>query len=179
MAKAFGAEVTAVCSTRNLELVRAIGADHAVDYTRQDFTQGDPGYDLIFDAMGNRSALDLRRALAPQGRCVIAGFTNLPRLFEHLVARPLLSRAGGKQIGMMGIAVPRQADLVTIQGMLASGQIVSVIEDCYPLSETAAAIRHLETLHARGKLIIRVAAAEAGQATDLGRAALRVAVRAG
>src|SRR6266481_2831918 len=84
IAKAFGAEVTGVCSTRNLDLVRSIGADHVIDYTQADFTKNGQHYDLIYDAVGNRSVSDYKRALNPKGTCVIAGFQNLPRLFEHM-----------------------------------------------------------------------------------------------
>src|SRR5207253_9143480 len=83
LAKAFGAEVTGVCSTRNLDMVRSIGADHVIDYTQEDFTRNGQHYDLIFDAVGNRSVSAYRRALNPNGTCVVAGFSGLPRLFEH------------------------------------------------------------------------------------------------
>jgi NADPH:quinone reductase-like Zn-dependent oxidoreductase len=158
MARAFGAEVTAVCSLRNQAQARAIGAAHSVDYACDDFTRGAERYDLIFDAVGNRSVADLRRALAPQGRCVVAGFTSLPRLFEHAIIGPLLSRKGGQRVGLMGTATPNAADMDTIKEMLESGQVVSVVEQCYPLNETAAAMRYLESGHVRGKLVIRVAA---------------------
>ncbi len=85
IAKSFGTEVTGVCSTRNLDLVRSIGADHVIDYTQADFTKNGQHYDLIYDAVGNRSVSDYKRALNPNGTCVIAGFQNLPRLFEHMV----------------------------------------------------------------------------------------------
>jgi len=157
IAKAYGTEVTGVCSSRNLELVRSVGADHVVDYTQEDFTRNGRQYDLIYDAIGNRSVADYKRALTPQGTCVIAGFTTLPRLFEHLLLGPLLSKSGGKKAGMMGTAKPNKADLLVLKEMLAKGQIVPVIDRTYPLAETAEAIRYLETLRARGKVIIAVA----------------------
>ncbi len=155
IAKSFGAEVTAVCSTRNLELVRSIGADHVVDYTKEDFTRNGQQYDVIYDAIGNRSVSDYKRALKPQGSCVIAGFTTMPRMFEHMILGPLQSR-GDKQIGMMGVAQSNKEDLLFISELLEAGKVVPVIDRRYPLRETAAAIRYLETGRARGKVIITV-----------------------
>jgi NADPH:quinone reductase-like Zn-dependent oxidoreductase len=157
IAKVYGTEVTGVCSGRNLELVRSIGADHVIDYTREDFTRNGRQYDLIYDAVGNRAVADYKRALTPQGTCVIAGFTTMPRLFEHLILGALLSKSGGKKVGMMGTAKPNKADLLVLKAMLEKGQIVPVIDRTYPLAETAAAIRYLETGRARGKVIITVA----------------------
>ena len=137
-------------------MVCSIGADHVVDYTREDFTRTGQQYDLIYDAIGNRSIFDYRRALAPLGKCVIAGFTSLPRLFEHMVLGPLVSRRGNRKVGMMGISNAKKEDLLTIQELLETGKVVSVIDRRYPLTETAEAIRYLETLHARGKVIINV-----------------------
>ncbi|HEY0734332.1 MAG TPA: NAD(P)-dependent alcohol dehydrogenase [Herpetosiphonaceae bacterium] len=149
IAKAFGAEVTGVCSTRNLDLVRSIGADHVIDYTQADFTKRGQRYDLIFDAVGNRSVADLKRALTPHGRCAVAGFTSLSRLFEIMVL-------GGKRVGMMATAEANQKDLIFIKQLLESGNVVPVIDRRYPLRETAEAIRYLEAGHARGKVIITV-----------------------
>jgi NADPH:quinone reductase-like Zn-dependent oxidoreductase len=156
IAKSFGAEVTGVCSTRNLDMVRSIGADHVIDYTREDFTRNGQRYDLIYDAVGNRSVFDYKRALSPQGICVIAGFTNLPRLFEHMALGPFLSKTGSKQIGLQGIATTPKKDLVVIKELLEAGKVVPVIDQRYPLSETAEAIRYLEKGHARGKVVITV-----------------------
>ena len=155
-AKSCGAEVTGVCSTRNLELVRSIGADHVVDYTREDFTRNGQQYDLIYDSIGNRSVIDYRRALKPQGICVIAGFTSMLRLFEHMILGPLVSKRGDKKVGMMGISNANKEDLLVIKELLEAGKVVSVIDRRYPLSETPEAIRYLETFHARGKVIINV-----------------------
>jgi NADPH:quinone reductase-like Zn-dependent oxidoreductase len=157
IAKSFGAEVTGVCSTRNLEMVRSIGADHVIDYTREDFTNNGQQYDLIYCAVGNRSISDYQRALAPQGACVIAGFTNLRLLFEYMILGPRRSKAGGKQVGLMPTMKPNKKDLVFVKELLETGKIVPVIDRCYPLSETAEAIRYLETGHARGKVVITVA----------------------
>ena len=156
IAKSFGTEVTGVCSTRNLDMVRSIGADHVIDYTREDFTKNGQRYDLIYDAVGNRSVSDYKRALRPQGICVIAGFSSLSRLFEHVVLGPLLSMTGKKKIGLMGLAKPNQNDLVFVKDLLETRKVVPVIDRRYPLSETAEAIRYLEGRHARGKVIITV-----------------------
>ncbi|MDQ3398447.1 MAG: NAD(P)-dependent alcohol dehydrogenase [Deinococcota bacterium] len=156
IAKAYGAEVTGVCSTRNLEMVRSIGADHVVDYTREDFTRNGQQYDLIYDAVGNRSVSAYKRALTPQGICVIAGFTTLPRLFEHMLLGPLMSKSGGKRVGSMGVANVNKQDLLFIKELLETGKVVPVIDRRYPLSETAEAIRYLEEGHARGKVVIGV-----------------------
>ncbi len=157
LAKSYGAEVTGVCSTRNLALVRSIGADHVIDYTQTDFTRTGQQYDLLYDAIGNRSVFDYKRALTPQGRCVIAGFTSLPRMATQMLLGPRLSRAGSQAIGFQGMATTPKADLLIIQALLASGQVALVIDKSYPLGETAEAIRYLETLHARGKVIVTVA----------------------
>ena len=156
LAKSFGAEVTGVCSTRNLDMVRSIGADHVVDYTREDFTRNGQQYDLIYDAVGNRSVFDYRRALSLQGICVIAGFTSFSRLFEHMLLGALISKVGSKQIGLQGIATTPKEDLVVIKELLEAGKVVPVIDKCYPISETAEAIRYLEEGHARGKVVITV-----------------------
>jgi len=154
IAKSFGAEVTGVCSTRNLDMVRSIGADHVIDYTREDFTHNGQQYDLIYCAVGNRSISDYQRALKPQGVCVIAGFTNLRLLFEHMILGPRRSKAGGKQVGLMPTMKPNKKDLVFVKGLLESGKVVPVIDKRYPLSETAEAIRYLEAGHAKGKIVI-------------------------
>lgn len=156
IAKSFGAHVTAVCSTRNHELVRSIGADAVIDYAKEDFTDTGLKYDLIYDAVGNRSVSDYQRALASGGECVIAGFTTLSRMFEHMAIAPLRSMIGGGKVGMMGTAKTNKPDLLHLQKLLETGKIVPVIDRRYSLSETADAIRYLETMRARGKVIIQV-----------------------
>ena len=156
IAKSFETEVTGVCSTRNLDMVRSIGADHVIDYTREDFTKNGQRYDLIYDAVGNRSVSDYKRALRPQGICVIAGFSTLSRLFGHVVLGPLLSMTGKKKIGLMGLAKPNHFGLVFVKDLLETRKVVPVIDRRYPLSETAEAIRYLEGRHARGKVVITV-----------------------
>jgi NADPH:quinone reductase-like Zn-dependent oxidoreductase len=149
IAKSFGTEVTGVCSTRNLDMVRSIGADHVLDYTREDFTRTGQQYDLIFDAVGNRSVSDYRRALSPNGICAVAGFTSLSRLFQIMLL-------GGKNIGLMETARGNKKDLLILKELLEAGKIVPVIDRTYPLREVPEAIRYLETKHARGKVVIKV-----------------------
>ena len=156
IAKSFGAEVTGVCSTWNLDMVRSIGADQVIDYTREDFTRNGQQYDLIYCAVGNRSITDYQRALKPQGVCVIAGFTNLRLLFEHMILAPRRSKAGGKRVGLMPTMSPNQKDLAFLKELLETGKIVPVIDKSYPLNETPEAIRYLETGHAKGKVVITV-----------------------
>lgn len=154
IAKALGTEVTGVCSTRNLDRVQAIGANNIIDYTKEDFTRNGQRYDLIFDAVGNHSVSDYKRALSPHGICAIAGFTTLPRLFAHMVLGPLMSIVDGREIGMMATVSTNKEDLLFLKELLEAGKVTPVIDRCYPLSETAEAIRYLETGHARGKVVI-------------------------
>ena len=157
-ASSVGADVTGVCSTRNLDMVRSLGADHVIDYTQEDFTRNGQQYDLIFCAVGNRSAADYKRALGPNGRCVVTGFTTLAHLMIQVTfLGSWVSRTTGKKIGHMGTAMPNQVDLICIRELLETGKVVPVIDRCYPLSETADAIRYLEAGHARGKVVITVA----------------------
>ena len=152
IAKALGADVTGVCSTRNIDLVRGLGADRVIDYTQSDFTRGEQRYDLVYDAVGNRSVPDYRRALTPQGVCVIAGFSTLAWMLQIV----LRGSWGGQKVSSH-LAQPNQSDLLTIKELSESGKVIPVIDRCYPLAETAEAIRYLETARARGKVIITVA----------------------
>ncbi len=157
IAKSFGAEVTGVCSTRNLDMVRSIGADHVIDYTQEDFTKNGQTYDLIYCAVGNRSAADYKRALNPNGICVVAGFTTMSHLlFQVVFLGAWVSMTGSKKIGAMGTVIPNKEDLVFIKELLEAGKVVPVIDRRYPLSETAEAIRYLEEGHAQGKVVITV-----------------------
>lgn len=156
IARALGTEVTGVCSTRNLDMVRSIGADHAIDYMKEDFTRTGQHYDLIYDAVGNSSVSAYRRALNPGGTCVVAGFTSLPRLFEHMLLGPLRSKIGDKKVGLMGTAQIKQQDLVSLRELLEAGKVTPVIDRRYSLRELPEAIRYLEAKHARGKVVITV-----------------------
>jgi NADPH:quinone reductase-like Zn-dependent oxidoreductase len=155
IAKSFGAEVTGVCSTRNLDMVRSIGADHVIDYTQEDFTKNGQTYDLIYCAVGNRSAAAYKRALNPNGICVVAGFTTMPHmLFQVLFLGAWVSRTGSKKIGHMGTVIPNKKDLVFMKELLEAGKVRPVIDRRYPLSEVPEAIRYLEKGHAQGKVVI-------------------------
>ncbi|MCX6057791.1 MAG: NAD(P)-dependent alcohol dehydrogenase [Chloroflexi bacterium] len=149
IAKSYGTEVTGVCSTRNLELVRSIGAQHVIDYTKEDFTNNGQRYDLIFDTIGNLSVSGCQRALSPNGICAIAGFTTMFHLFQVMLF-------GGKKVGMMETAKADKKDLLFIKELLETGKVVPVIDRTYKLNETAEAIRYLETSRARGKVVITV-----------------------
>ena len=156
IAKSYGTEVTGVTSTRNLDMVRKIGADHVIDYTKEDFTKNGEQYDLICDCVGNRSVSDYKRALNPQGICVIVGFTKLSRLFEHAIIGSLVSKTGSKKIRFVGNPKIVQQDLIVMKELIETGKVKPAIDRRYPLSETPAAIRYLEEGHARGKVIINV-----------------------
>ncbi len=157
LAKALGAEVTGVCSTRNLELVRSLGADHVIDYTVEDFTRTGLKYDLIYCAIGNRTVAEYKRALTPQGVCVISGFTSVGRLIGHVLLGGGKSKTDGQRVEFQGFAKTPKNDLLEIKELLETGKVVPVIDRTYPLSQTAEAIRYLETKHARGKVIVTVA----------------------
>jgi NADPH:quinone reductase-like Zn-dependent oxidoreductase len=157
LAKAFGAEVTGVCSTRNVELVRSLGADHVVDYAREDFTRGPGGYDLVYDVAGGRSWSALKRVLAPSGRLVVAGGPKVNRItgvsMRHL-ARLKLASALGRRKATFYIAKVNRADLVVLQGLLADGSIRAALDRTYPFEETAEAMRYLGAGHARAKVVV-------------------------
>jgi len=160
IAKAFGAEVTAVCSTRNLDMVRSIGADQVIDYTQEDFTRKGQRYDLILAVNGYHPIFAYRRALRPTGRYVLVGEGSNAHLFravlQAMLLGPVISRTGRQKMGFMGIAKINQKDLVYVKELLEAGKVVPVIERCYPLRETAEAIRYLVEGHARGKVVITV-----------------------
>ncbi len=158
IAKALGAEVTGVCSTRNVDLVRSIGADHVIDYTRDDFTASGIQYDLILDNVSNRSLSDLRRALKPQGKLVIIGGADgdpwLGPMMQPLKAQfvgPFVSQ----EMGMM-LASLNPEDLKVIADWMESGKVTPVIDRRYPFAETVEAIRYLEEGRARGKVVVHM-----------------------
>ena len=155
LAKYYGAEVTAVCSTRNVDMARSLGADHVIDYKREDFTRGRERYDLIYAVNGYHSLWAYKRALRPQGVYVCAGGT-LPQMFQAMILGSLMSQKGGKRMGSMGIAKINQEDLVQLSELLQAGTITPFIDAKYPLSETVQAFRYIEERHAQGKVIITV-----------------------
>jgi NADPH:quinone reductase-like Zn-dependent oxidoreductase len=153
IAKAFGAEVTGVCSTRNAEAIRAVGADHVFDYTREDFSSSGQKFDLVLAVNGDRSIWDYRRVLSADGHYVMCGGSNR-QLSDALLLGPLLS-IGSRKFGNM-LARPNQQDLLVLKGLIEVGKLRPVVERCYELSEVPEAIRHLETGHASGKLVVAI-----------------------
>jgi len=156
IAKAYGAEVTGVCSGRNGEMVRALGAQHVIDYTRDDFAAEAARYDVILDCVGNRSLADMRSVLKPAGVYVGAGGTTdnwMIGPLAHTFKRVLLSRLGKKKL-LAILAKPRQKDLIELGEMMAAGRMKTVLDRQYKLSETAEAMRYLELGHARGKVLV-------------------------
>jgi len=161
IAKAFGAEVTGVCSTKNLDLVRSLGADHVIDYTKEDFTKGDARYDVIYDLVNNRSFAERHRILKPGGICVLAGvggsgmhkdtFSNLT---GELTAA-LRSKFGNEKFVLFGVDINKK-DLGVIRDLTESKKISPALTKTYPLTETAAAYKYLETGHASGKIAITI-----------------------
>ncbi len=154
IAKSFGAEVTAVCSTRNVDMARSIGADHVIDYTQEDFTKNGQRYDLILAANGFHSISEYKRALSPKGMYVMTG-GSVALLFQVMFLGPWISMTGTKKMGNV-MHKPNQKDLLCMQELLETGKVVPVIERRYPLRETAEAIRYLEEGHAQGKVVITV-----------------------
>jgi len=152
IAKAYGAEVTGVCSTRNVDMVRSIGADHVIDYTREDFTEGGQHYDLILDNVANRSFSDLRRALTPQGTIIPnSGHGGMSYVLKAFVLSPFVH-----QVGSPLITSTNSKDLVALKELAESGHITPVIDRTYPLSEAPEAIGYVGEGHARGKVVITV-----------------------
>jgi NADPH:quinone reductase-like Zn-dependent oxidoreductase len=154
IAKAFGTEVTAVCSTRNIELVRSLGADHVIDYTREDFAQNEEQYDLIIAMAGYRSLYDYERALRPEGIFVWAG-GQLRGLFETALLGSWVSRKGNKKLTTLSHQ-PDQSDLVYVAELMEAGKVKPVIDQWFPLEESAEAFRHYEAGHLQGKVVITV-----------------------
>jgi len=156
LAKTFGAEVTAVCSTRNLDRARSIGADHVIDYTKEDFARNGQKYDLILATNGDRSISDYRRALSPKGIYVQTG-GSMAQMSQAMLQGPWISMTGSQKMGNMGVAKPNQKDLMIMKELLEAGKVKPVIDRCYPLREVADALRYLEEGHAQGKVVITVA----------------------
>ena len=161
IAKSFGTEVTGVCSTRNVDLVRSIGADHVIDYTKEDFTKGNQRYDLIYDLVGNHSFSERRRILNPNGICVMAGLGGAG--WHEGFASRLLGELNGylrsrftTQKFIAYIAQFNKADMLILADLMQSGKVTPVIDRTFKFSETADALRYLETGHARGKVVVAV-----------------------
>jgi NADPH:quinone reductase-like Zn-dependent oxidoreductase len=162
LAKVFGAHVTGVCSTRNIEMVKSIGADAVIDYTQNDFTTSNRRYDLILDCVGNHSFSECRRVLSPKGRYIGIGAPHDMSVIGllALMIKPLVLSLFASQKAVMFIAKVNAADLALLAELIATGKLVPVIDKSYSLSEAAEAIRHVEEGHARGKVVITVSSEE-------------------
>src|SRR5437762_2826209 len=161
IAKAFGAEVTGVCSTKNLDLVRSIGADHVIDYKKEDFTKSDQRYDIIYDLVNNRSFAERRRVLKPGGICVLAGVggsgMHKDTLFNlaGALSASLRSKFAKEKFVTFGVDINKK-DLGILRDLTESGKVVPALTKIYPLTQTAAAYKYLETGHASGKIAITI-----------------------
>jgi NADPH:quinone reductase-like Zn-dependent oxidoreductase len=154
IAKSFDTEVTGVCSTQNLELVRSIGADKVIDYTKEDFTRNGQTYDLVLDNVGNRSVSDLVRTLNPTGTCVIVGFTSIGHMLMQSILAWRVSKTAGRRILSASSEKPNREDIQFLKGLLESRKVVPTIDRQYPLEQLAEAIGYVETGHARAKVVI-------------------------
>jgi NADPH:quinone reductase-like Zn-dependent oxidoreductase len=152
IAKSFGAEVTAVCSTRNLEMVRSLGADHAIDYKKENFTRSRQRYDLILAANGYHPISDYLRALSPEGIYVVAG-GSMFQLFQAALRGMRNPKTVGQKVYVVS-QVKSQQNLLLLKELLQAGKIVPVIDGHYPLSKTAEAFRYFEKVHPKGKVVI-------------------------
>ncbi len=155
IAKAFGAEVTGVCSTKNLELVRSIGADHVIDYTKEDFRKGGPRYDLILDNVGDHSMSATRRALAPNGTLISNGGGHAGGALGRMIRLTIVSMFVRQQ-GKPSPKFQNRADLLVLKELVEAGEIAPVIDETYPLPETPRAIGHVAAGHARGTVVIAI-----------------------
>src|SRR5215213_4798744 len=164
IAKAFGAHVTGVCSTTKVNLVRSIGADHVMDYTREDFAKGEQRYDLILDIGGNSSLARLRRALAPRGTLVIVGGETDGRWLggtDRQLRALMLSPFVGQKLGTF-VSSENHEDMIILKDLIEAGKVTPVIDRTFPLSEVPEAIRYLEEGHARGKVVVTLRGATSG-----------------
>jgi NADPH:quinone reductase-like Zn-dependent oxidoreductase len=154
IAKSFGAEVTAVCSTKNLGVARSIGADQVIDYTKEDFTKNGQSYDLILAANGYHSILDYRRAVNPGGIYVCSG-GSLAQIFQAMILGPRMSKTGDRKLTNLS-QKSNQADLVFMKELLESEKVVPVIDQFFPLSQVPEALRYFGEGHAQGKVVITI-----------------------
>ncbi len=164
IAKSFGAEVTGVSSTRNVDMARSIGADHVIDYTQADFTKNGKQYDLILAANGDRSISEYKRALAPKGTYVTSGGSGA-QAFQAMIFGPGISMTGSKKMGNL-LARPNKKDLTFLKELLEAGKVVPIIDRRYPLREVPEALRYLEEGHAKGKVVITIGTEQPGLASS-------------
>lgn len=155
LARHFGAEVTGVDSAEKLDMLRSIGADQVIDYTQEDFTKNRQHYNLILDVVVHRSVFDYKRALSPEGICVMVGGSTT-RMFLNLLLGLLISMTGSKKIGLVKWEPNKKEDLDFLKELFEAGKVVPVIDRRYPLNEVAEAFRYLEEGHAQGKVVITV-----------------------
>jgi NADPH:quinone reductase-like Zn-dependent oxidoreductase len=155
IARSFGAEVTGVCSTSKLDMVRSLGADHVIDYTKEDFTRNGRRYDRILAANGYHPISDYKRALSPDGTYVMTGGSGA-QMLQAMTLGPIMSVRGSKKMGYLSMKQDKE-DLVFVKELLENGEITPIIDRTYPLSEISEAIRYLEEGHARGKVAITLA----------------------
>jgi NADPH:quinone reductase-like Zn-dependent oxidoreductase len=157
IAKALGAQVTAVTRTDSVELVRSLGADRVIDYTREDVTRGSDRFDVVYDVSANRSLADLRRVLTPEGTLVLAGGAkgNWIGAMKRPIAAILRERVRGQRVHVY-LSDHKKEDLVTLKGMADAGSIRPAIERTYPFAEAAAALAHVESGQARGKVVLTI-----------------------
>lgn len=155
IAKYYGTEVTGVCGTRNLEMVRSLGADHVIDYTKVDFSKSGQQYDLIFAARKTRSISAIKRALSPKGVYVSTGSPSISRLFQEFIIGPRILESGDKKVVVIRLDI-NQKDLLFTKELVEAGKVIPVIDRRYPLSEIREAFRYYAEGHARGKVVITV-----------------------
>jgi len=161
IAKSFGAEVTGVCSSRNVAMVRSLGADHVIDYTKEDFTRNGQRYDLILATAGYRSIFDYYRAISPNGRYVATGGSMrgpkaMAQVLQAVVLGPWISKIGSRKLGVSHLGKVDQRDLSFLKKLVETGKVKPHIDRCYKLSEVAEALKYYETGHVRGKVAITV-----------------------
>ena len=157
VAKAFGAEVTAVCSTRNVECARLLGADHVVDYTKQDFTRSGQQYDLLFDIAGSQSWFAYKRVLKPDATVVIVGGPRTPLIgpLSHVIKMHLASLGSRRKL-VFFVAKFTREDMLVLKNLLETGKVKPFVERTYPMTQVAEAMRYMETGHVQGKLVLTV-----------------------
>lgn len=156
LAKSFDAEVTGVCSTRNAEMVRSIGADHVIDYTKEDYTRSRQQYDLILDMVANHTLSECRRVLKPNGTCAVVGFSSMGFVLKIGILGKKTAKTDGKTIKMVMADNTKSQDLVFLNQLLEAGKVVPVIDGCYPISDIQKAFEYFENEHPKGKVVIKV-----------------------
>ena len=156
IAKSLGAEVTGVCSTSKMEMVKSLGADHVIDYTKEDYTRSGQQYDLIIDNAAYRSVFASKRALRPKGTYLMVGGRGVARLFQTMLLGSFIGMFGSKKMGYIGMTKANKEDVATAKELLETGKVVSVIDKRFPLSEAAEAFRRYESGQTQGRDVVIV-----------------------